>query len=378
MTHCFKCGVELSEQNTSVEHIIPNALGGRLKSKTLLCKNCNSEFGKTLDANLTGDFSGIATLLNIKLERGEVDSVEAIAADGTPLLISPTGKPSIKNPVFSENQTQDAKHIHFSARSEKEMAAFIKSIVAKYPKVDGVQMAAAVQRSTEYLKDPAKISFKFGGADSFRSLLKIALEFRLLRVGSPANIGTLLKLLTSSQDVLETVFFSHGFDPFGVDQRDVVTHSISLVGSGGQGFVYAHIALFGFFRVFVILENEYKGSDFIQAYVQNAITGQEILPARHEVATRQQIEDRKKATDWPPRGFYSEMNRVVGIGVAEMEISHMKELFADCLQRWGERHDGKLITEEMVNELVSNYRSVLETWFCRSDHQSHVTGNPSV
>lgn len=369
MATCFKCGVELAEQNNSAEHIIPNALGGRLKSKSLLCKDCNSEFGKTLDAELIKDFSGIATLLNIQRERGIVDSVEALAADGTPLLISPTGKPSIKNPVFSEKQTQDAKDIHFSARSEREMAAFIKSVVAKYPQIDPVQMAAAVQRSTGYIKDPVKISFKFGGANSFRSLLKIALEFRLLRAGSPANLGALLTILTTSQDLFDIVFFSHDFDPFGVSEGDVVTHSISLVGSEEQGFVYAHIVLFSFFRVFVILENGYKGKDFIHAYVQNAITGQTIVPPRHKTATIEQIAKYKKATEWPPRGFYSELNRVIGIGVAEMEVSQMKELFAGCLERWGEKHDNKLITESMVNELVSDYHAVLETWLNRSDSQ---------
>ena len=64
------------------------------------------------------------------------------------------------------------------------------------------------------------------------------------------------------------------------------------------------------------------------------------------------------------------MNRVVGIGVAEMEITHMKELFSGCLHQWGEKHENKLITENMVNELISNYRSVLETWLRRGDPQS--------
>ena len=43
MSKCIKCGCELIfdgiNKNTSIEHIIPNAIGGKLKSSKLLCKN---------------------------------------------------------------------------------------------------------------------------------------------------------------------------------------------------------------------------------------------------------------------------------------------------------------------------------------------------
>lgn len=45
MPHCYLCGVLLDKSNSSVEHIIPNALGGNLKSRQLLCKKCNSDIG---------------------------------------------------------------------------------------------------------------------------------------------------------------------------------------------------------------------------------------------------------------------------------------------------------------------------------------------
>ena len=43
MPNCYKCTDEINDENVSTEHIIPNAVGGRLKSKELLCNICNSD-----------------------------------------------------------------------------------------------------------------------------------------------------------------------------------------------------------------------------------------------------------------------------------------------------------------------------------------------
>ena len=52
MSRCYLCGTLLNESNRSVEHIIPNAIGGHLKSKNLLCKDCNSNTGQKIDAEI--------------------------------------------------------------------------------------------------------------------------------------------------------------------------------------------------------------------------------------------------------------------------------------------------------------------------------------
>ena len=53
MSRCYLCGTLLNESNRSVEHIIPNAIGGHLKSKNLLCKDCNSNTGQKIDAEIS-------------------------------------------------------------------------------------------------------------------------------------------------------------------------------------------------------------------------------------------------------------------------------------------------------------------------------------
>ena len=65
---CFACK---KNRVLTAEHIVPQALGGRLKAD-LYCKECNEKFGKVIDAEIAKQFGKIATLLKIKLDRSKL------------------------------------------------------------------------------------------------------------------------------------------------------------------------------------------------------------------------------------------------------------------------------------------------------------------
>jgi hypothetical protein len=64
---CFACK---ETRLLTEEHIIPQSIGGRLTA-FLYCEDCNSNFGRTLDAGMSEAFGHIATMLSIKRERGK-------------------------------------------------------------------------------------------------------------------------------------------------------------------------------------------------------------------------------------------------------------------------------------------------------------------
>ena len=68
---CYYCGVTLNKKNKSVEHVIPNAIGGKKKAYNLLCQSCNMGFGQTIDYVLAKQLGRFGYLLNIALDRGE-------------------------------------------------------------------------------------------------------------------------------------------------------------------------------------------------------------------------------------------------------------------------------------------------------------------
>lgn len=67
--YCAICNEEITEKNRSIEHIIPNAIGGILKTYKLFCKNCNSKFGSNLDAAFVKNFSFINASVDIRRDR---------------------------------------------------------------------------------------------------------------------------------------------------------------------------------------------------------------------------------------------------------------------------------------------------------------------
>jgi 5-methylcytosine-specific restriction endonuclease McrA len=65
MENCYSCGVLFDETNNSLEHIINNSIGGRWRSKWLLCKDCNDKFGGSIDRVLDKQLGMITDYLMI-------------------------------------------------------------------------------------------------------------------------------------------------------------------------------------------------------------------------------------------------------------------------------------------------------------------------
>lgn len=69
MKKCVICGRILDKENKSMEHIIPNAIGGTLKSDKIYCKECNQQYGANLDKKFIQIFAPIIDNLNIHKDR---------------------------------------------------------------------------------------------------------------------------------------------------------------------------------------------------------------------------------------------------------------------------------------------------------------------
>ena len=73
MNICYLCKEVLFKENESVEHIIPNSIGGRLKSKKLLCKKCNSKLGTEYDSEVSKMYNLSMIVSGIKKDRIKKD-----------------------------------------------------------------------------------------------------------------------------------------------------------------------------------------------------------------------------------------------------------------------------------------------------------------
>ncbi|MGK7940736.1 MAG: HNH endonuclease [Crocosphaera sp.] len=100
MTKCYVCEKEITEENQYNEHIIVNAIGGKLKSKNLICSNYSPDFD-SIDTELAKQLNLITCHLDVKRERGNKKipkTTATIVATGEEIFIEPGGKPVFKNP----------------------------------------------------------------------------------------------------------------------------------------------------------------------------------------------------------------------------------------------------------------------------------------
>src|SRR4051812_22228738 len=73
---CLSCDVPFSRTAASAEHVIPNAIGGRLETTRATCVRCNSSSGHQADARLVQRFQLLANALDVIRDRGEHPDAE--------------------------------------------------------------------------------------------------------------------------------------------------------------------------------------------------------------------------------------------------------------------------------------------------------------
>lgn len=101
---CYYCKNEITNENRSEEHVIPNALGGRLSSTNLLCDPCNKKIGGTIDIELIRQLGFIADIMNVERDRPKknanvelYDEKGEIVNVGPELRLKPTLTFPLKN-----------------------------------------------------------------------------------------------------------------------------------------------------------------------------------------------------------------------------------------------------------------------------------------
>ena len=72
MNKCYYCNQKFDDKNhlRHNEHIIQNAIGGRLKSNNILCEKCGCDLGKKIDAPFVKIFENICKILNVTKDHG--------------------------------------------------------------------------------------------------------------------------------------------------------------------------------------------------------------------------------------------------------------------------------------------------------------------
>jgi len=350
---CVRCGNPITEANDSREHVIPNAIGGRLKTRGFICVDCNNEAGQTWDAALTGQLNSLSLFFGIARERG-VSPAELIETTaGEKLLAQFGGGFLLAKPTYLEFASESGTQIKITARTMREAKRMLKGVKRKFPNtnIDAVLKDASVSRS--YPQGMVRLDPTLGGVVAGRSIVKTALA-----IAHCAGVS-----VTACDIALSYIRNPNANACFGFYyEKDLVIgrpagiplHCVAVSGNPETGLLLAYVEYFGVHRVVVCLSQSYRGTRVDHAHGLDPTTGQIIALSVGLPFTTDDIQaiyDYKKIPAGAVERAYSE---VIPTGMRQQYEHEKQRVIADAVQyafaNCGAK-EGEILTKEQIAKL---------------------------
>ena len=276
----FQCGNLLTKDNSTKEHVILNAIGGRRKVTGFICNNCNKSTGAVWDAELAKQLNPLGLLLVISRQRGEVPSQKFSTISGREVLLLSDGRRTISKPSYKIIPKGNYKVVRIHARTRRELRRLVKGMRRKYPSLrksgldDLMSMAKA---DSHYSSDWTAYNLEFGGKQAGRSLVKSALAL-VYDAGIDPN----------RCDLALDYLLNEGAEPcFGYyyhKKHDIVInrpvgkpfHCVYVKGNSDNGTITGYVELYSLHRLVLCLSDKYSGKDFTNIYAIGPVKGEEL------------------------------------------------------------------------------------------------------
>lgn len=277
MKNCLLCRNAITEGNCHEEHIIQNALGGKLKSDSILCEECGSILNDRIDSRFIKCFDIFASSLNLAKDRnkGKKPIVEAIGVyqNGEKIDVKIDDfkiKPT--KPIFKVNDKD--KEVFVVAGSFRAAKDFANNKEIKKLVSDGFNvifldnLSGLISRCVyQYHIDAQFLSL---------GLTKIAVEFAL---ESGVDIDTFNHIIDNKLKVIESakIIPYYPMEEFEkIYETDKHTHEtnyplhcLRLFNDGNTLICY--VELFSSFQFYVKLSEFYKNCDLDNIFLQRCI-----------------------------------------------------------------------------------------------------------
>lgn len=271
---CALCNTALVGGARSKEHIIPNSIGGRLKTSDFICVVCNSTRGDSWDSELAEQLNWFSLSLGITRERGLPTGQIVNTVDGRQYTLSADGSFTPKS-SYSEELVDGKKRINMVAKSVSEARKRLNGVAKKYPTFDLEKALSELKVDTFYMDCPLTVELSLGGEKSGRSLVKTALAFAS-HCGVPhRDFGQAVAYL---QDENAEPPYGYAYLSDLVINRNKTTmvHCVSLKSDASKRRLWSYIEYFGLHRVIVLINDNYIGPEIDKTYAINPITGEKV------------------------------------------------------------------------------------------------------
>ncbi len=355
---CALCEIEITKDNDTKEHIIPNAIGGRRKVKGFICRACNSSSGDSWDKELAKQFNPLSLLFSINRERGNVPSQLFETTVGDKLKLNVDGSMADEKPIYLETPLDDGVKvkINIRARNEKEAKKKLKEVKKKYPKFDVDDALSRLETKSTYCPDMLKMDFSLGGAEAGRSTVKSALALAVYS-GIPASSCPEAVNYLKNADSEACFGYFYEFDLISNRPKGIPIHCVSVKGCVESHQVIAYVEYFGIQRVVLCLNNSYTGKAISTTYSINPITGEELdLEVNLNLSNseiRQAYNYEKFPVDAMEKAFHAVMPTATENSFKKELNRVLDKALSQEIRKCGVK-EGEALTDENIQNILNN------------------------
>lgn len=340
------------------EHILQNFLGARWTSTEISSNQAQHQFGSTIDVALADGLKEIRNLLGTRGGRGELGpSLKNImGSEGTKFTVEPGGQPKIAAPVLKPSQMPDGLHqVQVSLGEMNQLGWAVAQLKEMYPNTqfDINELRKSVVVQPRYVSESLNYRSGLGGDEFFRGVLKAA--FNLL--GASNRSTALLDnfddvrtfILTGAGDCKKFIRWLNTPDEIVLPKIGEFDQFVAVYSKGG--FVDGYIQFYGEIGFLLRLTEKYEGPEFCYGYLVDPFRDAAPAEIRHpdfRVASIPSFESGSPLPDESAgRSIIARFSRILTRHYKRADTKNLSRLVDEVLLP----HDGKTITQEMINEL---------------------------
>lgn len=363
---CALCDCAITQENDSMEHLIPNSIGGRKKISGFICIDCNSKTGNDWDSELAKQLNHLSLLLGITRERGEVPSQIVETTTGKKFRQNADGSLELEKPLckIMKHDDNNNLYINVEARSQQEAEKMLRGLRRKYSfNIDEALINAKPQK--HYPDGMLKLEIQLEDHKSGRSIVKSALALAADSGIDSQSCENAKKYLTQKDS---EPCFGYYYEHDLVKNRpiDTIFHCVAIVGIPETKLLIGYVEYYSFHRMIICLSDKYDGKSFSKTYAINPINGREIdleiefNPIPDDIKAVYQY---KKNSEEVIKQAYE---KVILAGLKksfELEKARViKEAVEYAFKNCGAK-EGELLTEEHFHKLAKLSLEKIEPFF---------------
>ncbi|NMO09495.1 HNH endonuclease [Methanobacterium subterraneum] len=373
MVNCWFCGTEITTENESVEHIIPNAVHGRLKSKNLLCLNCNNQLSN-LDSILDKSLKPITALIDEKKDR-KGKSPRLVMKEpktGKKFILGSAFRFESFNPDIIKTVHKDGKIEYNFQGDMKQYKKFKENLEKKYQGKEIIVTNCREEEIRPRLTEDNDWNISIG--DLFLPLLKIAINYYLHCNNDISHVNEVIDLIKSGNFIEDKSWYYYpAYDVVRKEEKCEILNSLVIIGDQQNKILYCYISLYGSFNFVICLNNNYLGPNVKNIYTSK-INGEEVQREVNIDLSRETLKKLLNECIIPTKNMSNSVTDLIGILRSQAIHTHLKI----TLQGFIRKNPNKSINE--IWEIVELEFDEIPTsdwvnWLLCVPHEEHWEQN---